>query len=115
MIKKLSIIIIPFLLLSCGMSKQEKNEIATITCNVMAESRNMDAAFRIKELNSARELLGEDRYLEGDNVIKEAFQFDLCKELVLNNPNFIEILEKKKDSLKTVQDSTLIDRTGETG
>lgn len=102
---------------SCGLSKKDKDEIATITCNVMAESRNMDAAFRIKELNSARELLGENRYLEGDDVIKEAFQFDLCTELVLNDPKFDSILESKKEAyvieLKRVQDSILTEKQKE--
>ena len=105
------------LLVSCGMSDEERLEIATITCNVMAESRNMDAAFRIKELNSARELLGENRYLEGDDVIKEAFQFDLCTELVLNDPKFDSILESKKETylveLKRVQDSILAEKQKE--
>ena len=112
MIKKLSIIITPLLLLSCGMSKKDKDEIATITCNILAESRMMDSAFRIQEINKARETLGEDRFLLGDTLIVQAISFDLCKELVLDNPNFIEILEKKKDSLNTeikrVQDSTLM-------
>lgn len=105
------------LLVSCGVSDEERMEIATLTCNVMAESRNMDAAFRIKELNSARELLGEDRYLEGDNVIKESFQFDLCKELVLNDPKFDSIFEIKKEAyeieLKRVQDSILVEKQKE--
>ena len=100
------------LLVSCGVSDEERMEIATLTCNVMAESRNMDAAFRIKELNSARELLGEDRFLYGDSLIVQAFSFDLCKELVLNQPNFKELLENKKkeyyDELSRINDSIQI-------
>lgn len=105
------------ILSSCGMSDKERMEIATITCNVMAESRNMDAAFRIKELNSARELLGEDRFLEGDDVIKQAFQFGLCKELVLNDPRFKDLLEISIDNYlneyKKVQDSILVEKQKE--
>lgn len=113
MVRKL--ILGPLILLivsSCGLSSKDRDEIATITCNILAESRTMDAAFRIQEINKARETLGEDRFLLGDTLIVQAISFDLCKELVLNNPNLIEILEKKKDSfyteLKRVQDSTLL-------
>jgi len=37
---------------ACGPSNQEKEEIAIITCNIMGESRNMDGAMRIKEINN---------------------------------------------------------------
>ena len=38
--------------------QKRRSDLATVTCNVMGESRNMDAAMRIKEINSAREKLG---------------------------------------------------------
>jgi hypothetical protein len=114
MIKKLSIIITPLLLLSCGMSKQDKDEIATITCNIISESKNIDAVFRIQEVNKAREILGEERFLGKDTIIKEAFFYDLCKELVLNDPKFDSLLESKKEAylieLKRVQDSILAEK-----
>ena len=68
--------------------QKRRNDIATITCNVMAESRNMDAAIRIKEINLTRESLGEDLYLGTDEGIKESFKYGLCKELVLNDPDY---------------------------
>ena len=113
MVRKLILgLLILLIISSCGLSSKDKDEIATITCNILSESRMMDAAFRIQEINKARETLGEDRFLLGDTLIVQAISFDLCKELVLNNPNFIEILEKKKDSvnaeIKRVQDSTLL-------
>ena len=54
----------------------------------MGESRNMDAAMRIKEINSSRERLGEDLYLGTDEGIKQSFEYGLCKELVLNDPEY---------------------------
>ena len=82
-------ILAPFLfltLVSCGPSLQEKEEIAIITCNVLEASRSMDAAMRIKEINAAREKMGEDAFLGNDDVIEESFDYGLCKELVLNDP-----------------------------
>ena len=76
------------LLIGCGPSDQEKQETAIITCNIMGETLNMDAADRIREINAAREKIGESAFLGKDSDIKEAFQYDLCKELVLNDPNY---------------------------
>jgi len=44
----------------------------------------MDASFRIKEVNHAREKLGEEAYLGKDIDILHAIKFNFCKELVLN-------------------------------
>ena len=82
-------------LFSCGPSPEEiaaelkqRNDLATVTCNFMAESRNMDAAMRIKEISSARERLSEELYLGTDSGIVESFKYGLCKELVLNDPEY---------------------------
>lgn len=93
------ILFIPILLLlvSCGSSQKEKQEIATLTCNIMAESRGMDASLRIKEINAARIEIGEDRYLDTDEKIKESFEYGLCEELVLNNDYQNKLLEAKKE------------------
>lgn len=84
----LSPLIIIFLISACGPSSQEKEEIAVLACNIMGESRNMDASFRIKEINNAREQIGEERFLGQDAEIKESFEFNLCKELVLNDEEY---------------------------
>ena len=64
----------------------------------MGASRNMDGAFRIKEVNYAREKMGEELFLGTDEDIKISFTFGLCKELVLNdqayNLKLEEMLEK---------------------
>ena len=77
-----------FLLLACGPSDEEKQNTAIITCNVMGESRNMDASIRIKEINLAREKINEEPYLYGDDKIKESFKYDICTNLVLNDPEY---------------------------
>ena len=83
--KKTILILLSFILISCGPSKEERQTIAQLTCNIMAESRNMDAAFRIKEINAGREKLGEPAFLGSDEDIKESFEYGLCPDLVLNN------------------------------
>ena len=79
-------------LTACGASQKEKEEIAIITCNIMGESRNMDGAVRIKEINAAREKMGEDSFLGSDDAIKQSFKYGLCRELVLNDHDYIDKL-----------------------
>jgi len=84
-------------LTACGPSQEEKEEIAIITCNIMGESRNMDGAVRIKEINTAREKMGEDAFLETDNAITASIKYGLCPELVLNEPEYDQ---KLADAIK---------------
>jgi hypothetical protein len=85
--KKTILISLAFILISCGPSPEEMATIAQLTCNIMAESRNMDGALRIKEINVAREKLGMPAFLGSDEEIKESFEYGLCTSLVLNNDN----------------------------
>ena len=84
--------------------EKRRSDIATVTCNIMAESRNMDGAMRIREINFGREKIGEDYYLGNDNGILEAFELGLCKELVLNDPEYITKLDAQ---YKYLQDQIL--------
>ena len=63
----------------------------------MGESRNMDAAMRIREINTAREKINADPYLLGDKEIKESFKYGLCTNLVLNDPEYQNILFELKE------------------
>jgi hypothetical protein len=102
--KLLSLFLILFLF-GCGPTLKEKEEIAIITCNIMGESRNMDASMRIKEINLARDRIHEDAFLEKDSVIKESFEYDLCKELVMNDPFYREkINEIKRQDLLIIKE-----------
>ena len=89
-------LIIIFLISACGPSSQEKEEIAVLACNIMGESRNMDASFRIKEINNAREQIGEERFLGKNEEIKESFEYGLCRELVLNDSTYKSQLSMSK-------------------
>ena len=59
----------------------------------------MDAAFRIKEINSAREKIGEDRFLGTDREIRESLEYNLCKELVLNDQEYETKLDNARPSI----------------
>ena len=89
-----TLVLVPTLLIGCGMSDEEKANVAAVTCSVMSETRNMDAAVRVREINAAREKISEAPYLDGDEGIKQSFEFGLCEELVLNDPLYDEILEE---------------------
>ena len=70
---KTLIILSLVLLASCGPSQKDKN-IAAVTCSIMSETRNMDAAVRVREMNDAREKIGGEPFLRGDDAIQEAFE-----------------------------------------
>ena len=98
MVKKLSLpLITSVMLVACGPSEDDIRNVSIITCNVMGESRNMDAAMRIKEINAAREKIGADPYLGTDQGIKEAFEHGLCTQLVSNDPSYAEQLAESKE------------------
>jgi hypothetical protein len=79
--------------------QQKRVNTAIYTCNVMGESRNMDAAFRIKELNAARTEIGGSMYLGTDDQIKESFEYGLCLSLVLED-SYEEKLKERKEAEK---------------
>lgn len=89
-------VVISLLVAGCGMSKTEKKELAAITCSIMSETRNMDSAIRVEKINDARREMGEDPYLAGDRGIKQAFEYRLCDELVMNDPTYEQQLCEKK-------------------
>ena len=102
-IKKLFVLFSLFLLISLILilsklaADQEKQNVAIVTCNIMAESRNMDAATKIREINAAREKINEAPYLLGGKEIQESFQYGLCTNLVLNDPEYQNTLFQLKE------------------
>ena len=90
------------MLVSCGPSDKEKEEIAILTCNILGSSDFKDGAFRINEVNDAREQIGEDRFLGTDNVIRESLEVGLCKELVLNEKNYEIKIKDAIDEIYTI-------------
>ena len=90
------------LLTACGPSPEEKKNIAAVTCSIMSETRNMDSAVRVEKMNNAREKIGGEPFLGGDDAIQEAFEWGLCQELVLNE-TYYEILQPLKDAKRERQ------------
>ena len=83
---------------------KRRSDLAIVTCNLMGESKDADAAIRIKEINSARERLGEDFYIGTDVGIRESFVYGLCKELVLNDPDYKEAIKEEKEKVRIAKE-----------
>ena len=98
----LALVLLVFGIVGCSMSQEEKENIAAVTCSIMSETRNMDAAVRVRELNEARDKIGGEPFLRGDAAIKEAFEWGLCQELVLNE-NYDETLQPLKDAKRELE------------
>ena len=76
---------------------KRKSDLSTLACNFMGSTRNMDSAVRIREINVTRERIGEDIFLGTDDEIKESFKYGLCKELVINDPEYKSKLANVKE------------------
>ena len=76
------------------LAQEKARRIAAVTCSIMSETRNMDGAVRVRELNDAREKIGGEPFLGGDSAIKLSFDYGLCRELVLNDPDYFDKLSK---------------------
>lgn len=73
----------------------DADRIAAVTCAVMAESRNMDSAFRVEKVNNARYDIGAEPYLLGDDLIKDSIALGTCELLVKNSSNWAEVHRKE--------------------
>lgn len=83
-------------LISCGgLSEKERQNIVDTTCAVLKETNESQSAFRVQELNFARESLGEDVFTDGDNVVYDAIQLGLCESLVANSSDFEQTFATK--------------------
>ena len=75
------------------LAREKSARVAAVTCAVINETRKMDAAIRVREVNSARESIGAPPYTIGDDIIVEAVKFGLCEDLVLNDNFLPKILD----------------------
>ena len=80
-------------LVSCGPSQEEKKIVAENTCFRI----DKEATDSVKKINESREKIGEKPFLGDDAAIKEAFEWGLCPELVLNE-NYETSLQSLKDA-----------------
>lgn len=98
--KIFNFLIILIILHSCGTQNAEKKDVAAATCNIISEDEFINGGDILREINIAREKIGEDLYLGNSNKAKEYFSYDLCPELVLNQKNIDEIMAAKKNEEK---------------
>ena len=106
--KNYLVLFLTLTLIACGPSQEEKEKIAAVSCAVMGETRNMDAAIRVEKMNEAREKIGGEPFLRGDDAIKEAFEYGLCEELVLNaaydeSLGFLKDAERERERIEEEQ------------
>ena len=94
--------LLSILLVGCGMSQDERENLAAVTCSIIGETRNMDSAIRVEKVNDARKELSEDPFLDGDVVIKESFEYGLCVPLVLNDPAYDSMLEDEREKERLI-------------
>jgi antitoxin component YwqK of YwqJK toxin-antitoxin module len=94
---KILILLSLVLLTACGPSQEDKETIAAVTCSIIGETRGMDAAIRVREMNEARVKIGGEPFLGGDDAIKESLEWGLCQKLVLNE-SYDETLQPLKDA-----------------
>lgn len=84
-------------IIGCDVSEKERQNIAAVTCSILAETRNMDGALRVKAVNDAREELSEDPFLDGDEEIKRVIITGDCESLILNNNDYHNNLKAYKE------------------
>ena len=95
--KKITCLNILILLAACGPSQEERENIALNACSIMSETKKSDSLFRIQTIIDAREKIGGQAFVRGDDAIKEALEFGICTELVLNK-SYDEILQPLKNA-----------------
>jgi len=89
--KKLAITpIILILITSCGISNEEKERVASVTCSIIKESNQFESSLRVQKINEAREKIELSPYLDGDNEIKRSLEFGTCELLVTNDESYFE-------------------------
>ena len=89
--KKFTIISIIFIFISsCGISNEEKERVASVTCSIIKESNQFESSLRVQKINEAREKIELSPYLDGDNEIKRSLEFGTCELLVTNDESYFE-------------------------
>ena len=97
-----------FLITGCGMSESEKEDLVTISCNVMKETRYKNPSDMIKEVNHIRERIEGDAFLLLGEDISRAIEYDLCEELVLDHPNYEKLLKENIQRKKEMNEREIL-------
>lgn len=91
-------------LAGCGMSAEEKTNIAAATCSLLSEYSDSDGVARIKEINSAREKLKQPLFLGSGEDIQDALEYGLCADLILNDSEYpIRLAEAKQSRAENLR------------
>ena len=80
---------------ACGPSTEEKSQAAAITCNVIKATKRADIATTIREINTTREKIGENAFLDNADTVETAVYLGLCEEMVAASPRWKEQVQLK--------------------
>lgn len=113
---RFAIIVLLVSISSLVTAQSNPDRVAAVTCAVLKETRNMDAAYRVEKVNEAREQIDEVPYLLGDDLIKISIQYGTCELLVKNYPEWQTItFQTIKDQAQEAQSKAKVqaEREGE--
>lgn len=77
-----------FILSGCGISDEEKNNIAERACKVAEATRRFESARRVELINDAREKLGMGPYPGSSDRLDFMISSGSCEELITNSEEF---------------------------
>jgi hypothetical protein len=85
--------LIAMLIVSCGISDDEKNRVSAVTCSIIKETKNFQSSDRVKLVNDAREQIKSPPFLEGDEMIQRSIQFNTCELLIKNSDEYAQLTD----------------------
>ena len=91
---KILVVLSLLTLVSCGQSPEDKKRLATISC--IGPQQNSSSPDLVAKINAAREEIGGEKIIGGQESVKEAVELGLCVEFVLNE-NYDEIARPFKE------------------
>ncbi|MDA8889245.1 hypothetical protein N9I25_09035 [Hellea sp.] len=92
--KTIIVTLLTFSLTGCWMSKEQKREIASVTCSIIKEIPQTDTVARLEKINEARIELGAKPYLDGGKKLIEVLEVNQCLNLVLGTEESLERVNK---------------------
>lgn len=113
---KLNIVLAGFaslLLISCGISNDEKNRVAAVTCSIIKETKAYQSSDRMKFVNEAREEIKASPFLGGDDEIQRSIQFDTCELLIKDSDDYIKITNSNEKKYLAQVEKARLDKIAE--
>jgi hypothetical protein len=81
---------------ACGPSESDKKRTAAVTCAQVEETRYFESEKRVRLINEARDEIGAEPFLAGDQAIQTAVYLGLCPELVRGDYIYKAAVEKQQ-------------------